>query len=179
MGSLLFCFRVGDEVIMLFRDDTFFSNSVINAYLLRFVFYKYRCHLGILNLPFFFWRMIPHKTKRGEAALARLKVYEGVPPPYDKMKRMVIPDALKWVLWIWYHVFSLFDCLSLDIDILPCWVLQTNQGVEASGWTQVLFAGQAFIWGGMEPLWDHQGMECLTIYFLNLFDCLAGSVSCV
>lgn len=40
-------------------------------------------------------RMIPHKTKRGEAALARLKVYEGVPPPYDKIKRMVIPDALK------------------------------------------------------------------------------------
>ena len=41
--------------------------------------------------------MIPHKTKRGAAALARLKAYEGVPPPYDKMKRMVIPDALKWV----------------------------------------------------------------------------------
>lgn len=40
-------------------------------------------------------RMIPHKTKRGAAALARLKVYEGVPPPYDKVKRMVIPDALK------------------------------------------------------------------------------------
>lgn len=40
-------------------------------------------------------RMIPHKSKRGAAALARLKVYEGVPPPYDKTKRMVIPDALK------------------------------------------------------------------------------------
>ncbi|GFP89864.1 60S ribosomal protein l13a-2 [Phtheirospermum japonicum] len=44
------------------------------------------------------WRtirwMIPHKTKRVEATLARLKVYEGVPPPYDKIKRMVIPDAL-------------------------------------------------------------------------------------
>ncbi|KAK9929961.1 hypothetical protein M0R45_027026 [Rubus argutus] len=46
-----------------------------------------------------FWRtvrgMIPHKTKRGAAALARLKAYEGVPPPFDKTKRMVIPDALK------------------------------------------------------------------------------------
>lgn len=42
-----------------------------------------------------FCRMIPHKTKRGAAALARLKAYEGVPPPYDKIKRMVIPDALK------------------------------------------------------------------------------------
>ena len=45
----------------------------------------------------FFCSMIPHKTKRGEAALARLKTYEGVPPPYDRTKRMVIPDALKYV----------------------------------------------------------------------------------
>ncbi|KAJ2547899.1 60S ribosomal protein L16A [Coemansia sp. RSA 1933] len=39
--------------------------------------------------------MIPHKTSRGEAALGRLKVFEGVPPPYDKAKRMVIPRALR------------------------------------------------------------------------------------
>ncbi|KAJ1955381.1 60S ribosomal protein L16A [Linderina pennispora] len=39
--------------------------------------------------------MIPHKTARGEAALARLKVFEGVPPPYDKQKRMVVPRALR------------------------------------------------------------------------------------
>lgn len=39
--------------------------------------------------------MIPHKTERGAAALQRLKVFEGVPAPYDKMKRMVIPAALK------------------------------------------------------------------------------------
>ncbi|KAJ2383833.1 60S ribosomal protein L16A, partial [Coemansia sp. RSA 2603] len=39
--------------------------------------------------------MIPHKTARGEAALGRVKVFEGVPPPYDKMKRMVIPRALR------------------------------------------------------------------------------------
>lgn len=39
--------------------------------------------------------MIPHKTARGEAALGRLKVFEGVPPPYDKTKRMVIPRALR------------------------------------------------------------------------------------
>ncbi|PQM42845.1 60S ribosomal protein L13a-4 [Prunus yedoensis var. nudiflora] len=42
--------------------------------------------------------MIPHKTKHGFAAvLARLKADEGVPDaPYDKIKRMVIPDALKY-----------------------------------------------------------------------------------
>jgi large subunit ribosomal protein L13Ae len=48
--------------------------------------------------------MIPHKTKRGEAALARLKTYEGVPPPYDRTKRMVIPDALKYV-WLFFHYY--------------------------------------------------------------------------
>src|ERR1700761_4703355 len=39
--------------------------------------------------------MIPHKTSRGAAALERLKVFEGVPPPYDKKKRMVVPQALR------------------------------------------------------------------------------------
>ncbi|CDH56068.1 60s ribosomal protein l16 [Lichtheimia corymbifera JMRC:FSU:9682] len=39
--------------------------------------------------------MIPHKTARGAAALDRIKLFEGVPAPYDKVKRMVIPDALR------------------------------------------------------------------------------------
>eukprot|EP00163_Fabomonas_tropica_P017973 TRINITY_DN319_c0_g1_i2.p1 TRINITY_DN319_c0_g1~~TRINITY_DN319_c0_g1_i2.p1 ORF type:complete len:201 (+),score=71.09 TRINITY_DN319_c0_g1_i2:495-1097(+) len=39
--------------------------------------------------------MIPHKTSRGAAALERLKVFEGVPPPYDKVKRVVVPQALR------------------------------------------------------------------------------------
>eukprot|EP00890_Picochlorum_soloecismus_P003265 jgi/Picsp_1/393/NSC_00391-R1_protein len=45
------------------------------------------------------WRtvrgMVPHKTARGAAAMERMKSFEGVPAPYDKVKRMVIPDALK------------------------------------------------------------------------------------
>jgi large subunit ribosomal protein L13Ae len=39
--------------------------------------------------------MIPRKTIRGQNALHRLKVYEGIPAPYDKMKRMVVPQALR------------------------------------------------------------------------------------
>ncbi|XP_050208548.1 60S ribosomal protein L13a-3-like [Mercurialis annua] len=66
-----------------------------------------------------FWRtvrgMIPHKTKRGEAALARLKVYEGVPPPYDKMKRMVIPDALKVLRLQSGHKYCLLGRLSSEV----------------------------------------------------------------
>lgn len=66
-----------------------------------------------------FWRtvrgMIPHKTKRGEAALARLKVYEGIPPPYDKTKRMVIPDALKVLRLQKGHKYCLLGRLSSEV----------------------------------------------------------------
>ncbi|KAL4832749.1 hypothetical protein H8958_015063 [Nasalis larvatus] len=41
--------------------------------------------------------LLPHKTKRGQAALDCLKVFNGIPPPYDKKKRMVVPAALKVV----------------------------------------------------------------------------------
>jgi len=39
--------------------------------------------------------MLPHKTNRGKEALYLFKSFEGIPAPYDKMKRMVIPSALK------------------------------------------------------------------------------------
>lgn len=46
-----------------------------------------------------FWRcvrgMLPHKTPRGVAAMSRLKTFEGVPPPYDHKKRVVVPQALR------------------------------------------------------------------------------------
>ncbi|KAK5784111.1 60S ribosomal L13a-4 -like protein [Gossypium arboreum] len=66
-----------------------------------------------------FWRtvrgMIPHKTKRGAAALARLKSYEGVPSPYDKVKRMVIPDALKVLRLLKGHKYCLLGRLSSEV----------------------------------------------------------------
>jgi len=50
-----------------------------------------------------FWRtvrgMLPHKTARGAEALNRLKAFEGVPAPFDRLKRMVVPAALR-VLWL-------------------------------------------------------------------------------
>mmetsp|Transcript_19109 Transcript_19109/g.20712 ORF Transcript_19109/g.20712 Transcript_19109/m.20712 type:complete len:198 (+) Transcript_19109:54-647(+) len=46
-----------------------------------------------------FWRtlrgMLPHKTVRGQLAIGRLAVFEGIPEPYDKKKRVVVPAALK------------------------------------------------------------------------------------
>jgi large subunit ribosomal protein L13Ae len=46
-----------------------------------------------------FWRstrgMLPHKEQRGLDALQHLKVFEGIPYPYDQKKRMVVPSALR------------------------------------------------------------------------------------
>lgn len=39
--------------------------------------------------------MVNQKTARGQAALKRLSTFEGVPAPYDKQKRVVVPAALK------------------------------------------------------------------------------------
>ncbi|KAH3725253.1 hypothetical protein DPMN_051088 [Dreissena polymorpha] len=39
--------------------------------------------------------MVPHRTARGISAMSKLKVYEGIPPPFDKQKRKVVPSALK------------------------------------------------------------------------------------
>ena len=45
------------------------------------------------------WRtvrgMLPHKTARGQSALQRMKVFDGVPTPYDKKKKMTVPQAAK------------------------------------------------------------------------------------
>jgi len=46
-----------------------------------------------------FWKnirgMLPHKEARGAAALASLRLFDGIPYPYDQKKRMVVPNALK------------------------------------------------------------------------------------
>jgi large subunit ribosomal protein L13Ae len=39
--------------------------------------------------------MVPHKSARGAEALKRIKLFEGVPPPYDKKKKVVVPAALR------------------------------------------------------------------------------------
>lgn len=45
------------------------------------------------------WRtirgMVNQKTSRGQDALARLSTFEGIPHPYDKKKRVVVPAALR------------------------------------------------------------------------------------
>ena len=57
--------------------------------------YHYKCPSKI------FWRavrgMVPHKTKKGTAALNRMKIFEGCPHPYATRKKMCVARALKVV----------------------------------------------------------------------------------
>merc|ERR1711865_922859 len=39
--------------------------------------------------------MMPHKCSRGAKALEKLACFVGVPSPYDKVKSMIVPCALK------------------------------------------------------------------------------------
>eukprot|EP00656_Telonema_subtile_P034177 TRINITY_DN382_c0_g1_i5.p1 TRINITY_DN382_c0_g1~~TRINITY_DN382_c0_g1_i5.p1 ORF type:complete len:127 (+),score=38.22 TRINITY_DN382_c0_g1_i5:114-494(+) len=39
--------------------------------------------------------MLPHKQFRGSAAYQRVKAVDGVPAPFDKVKKMVVPAALR------------------------------------------------------------------------------------
>jgi large subunit ribosomal protein L13Ae len=39
--------------------------------------------------------MVHQKTARGQEALSRLSTFEGIPAPYDKQKRVVVPAALR------------------------------------------------------------------------------------
>merc|ERR1711921_70537 len=41
--------------------------------------------------------MLPHKTARGQDAFNKLKAFEGIPAPYDKMRRVIVPSAFKQI----------------------------------------------------------------------------------
>jgi len=66
-----------------------------------------------------FWRavrgMLPHKIARGAEALGRLKIFEGVPAPYDTKKREVIPDALRAVKLSSFRKFCTLGDLSSQV----------------------------------------------------------------
>ena len=62
--------------------------------------------------------MLLHKTKQGQDALDHLKMFAGIPPPYDKKKRMVVPAALKVVRLKPTRKVSLQILLSDTLGIL-------------------------------------------------------------
>ena len=96
----------GQRIVVVRCEDINISGNFYRNKLKYLDFLRKRMNTKPSRGPFhfrapsrIFWRtvrgMIPHKTKRGMEAMNRLKVFDGVPPPYDKVKRMVVPSALR------------------------------------------------------------------------------------
>ncbi len=81
--------------------------------------------------------MLPHKTSRGAEALGRLKVFEGVPAPYDTKKREVVTDALRAVKLSSFRKFCTLGDLSSQVgwgkrDLVA--KLEDKRKERASAW---------------------------------------------
>ena len=118
-----------DDILIILLIDFSYSSSSFQVKYLEFL--RKRCNIQPSRGAFHFRApskifvrtvrgMIPHKTQRGQAALESLKAYEGVPAPYDKMKRVVVPSALRVLklkprravsLLFWFILFTHFSSL--------------------------------------------------------------------
>jgi large subunit ribosomal protein L13Ae len=96
----------GNKVIVVRCEQINISGNFYKNKLKYLSFLRKRCNVNPARGPFhfrapsrIFWKtvrgMLPHKTERGKQALRRLKTYEGIPPPYDRRKRVVVPGALR------------------------------------------------------------------------------------
>jgi len=99
--STVFVCNFTDSLLVLYSTSVVVRNRVKYAQ-----FRKKRMNTNPSRGPFhfkapakMFWRtvrgMVNQKTARGQAALGRLSTFEGTPHPYDKVKRQVVPAALK------------------------------------------------------------------------------------
>nr|ACO11694.1 60S ribosomal protein L13A [Caligus rogercresseyi] len=96
----------GNRVVVVRCEGINMSGNFYRNKLKYLKFLRLRCNVKPSRGPFHFRApskiflrtvrgMVPHKSERGKEALKRLQTFEGVPPPYDKKKKMVIPSALK------------------------------------------------------------------------------------
>lgn len=93
------------------------------------------------------WRtirgMLPHKSAKGQAALERLKVFEGIPAPYDKVGPHQIDSArvasLDWAVetgrcsgWLWAaagrHGFPFLRSTRTDLRCCGCFSTDEAHG---------------------------------------------------
>ncbi|KAK9879597.1 hypothetical protein WA026_006663 [Henosepilachna vigintioctopunctata] len=96
----------GGKVVVVRCEQLNISGKFERNKLKFLSFLRKRCNVNPARGPFhfrapsrIFWKtvrgMLPHKSERGKQALRRLKAYEGIPPPYDRRKRVVVPGALR------------------------------------------------------------------------------------
>lgn len=97
---------LGQKIVVVRCEEIAISGNFHRSKLKFMSFLRKRCNVKPARGPFhfrapsrIFWRtvrgMLPHKTHRGKAALLRLKAFDGIPQPYDRVKRQVHPAALR------------------------------------------------------------------------------------
>jgi len=96
----------GQRIVVVRCEELLRSGSLFRNKLSHHEFLRKRMNTNPRRGPFhfkapsrIFWRVVrgmtPHKTPKGAAALGKLKVFDGIPFPYDQKRRLVVPDALK------------------------------------------------------------------------------------
>ncbi|XP_039259979.2 large ribosomal subunit protein uL13-like [Styela clava] len=116
----------GQKIVVVRCEGLLISGNFYRNKLKYLDFLRKRINTNPKRGPFHFrapskilWRtvrgMLPHKLKRGEAALARLKAFEGIPPPYDKKKRVIVPSAIKVVKLKPHRKFAPLSRLSHEV----------------------------------------------------------------
>ena len=96
----------GRKVVVVRCEDLQLSGHFFRNKIKFLAYLRKRCNVNPARGPFHFrapsrmlWKavrgMVPHKTKRGHNALKRLKVYEGIPAPFDRQKRLCVPTAMR------------------------------------------------------------------------------------
>jgi large subunit ribosomal protein L13Ae len=96
----------GNKIIVIKSEKIQISGKHIRNKLKFLVKSKKRTNTNPKRGPFhfhspsqIFWKMIrgmlPHKTKKGTLAQMKIKIFEGVPKPFNRMKRFIIPAAFR------------------------------------------------------------------------------------
>jgi len=98
----------GQKIVCVRTEEISVSGSLFRN---KLIFEKFMMHRGSTKPsrgPHHYrsparmlWRtvrgMMNHFKARGQASLERLKVFEGCPHPFDKMKKLVVPHALRQI----------------------------------------------------------------------------------
>mmetsp|Transcript_7110 Transcript_7110/g.18107 ORF Transcript_7110/g.18107 Transcript_7110/m.18107 type:complete len:201 (+) Transcript_7110:57-659(+) len=117
---------IGQHVVVVRTEGIILSGGIVRARKQYEYFAKLKDNTKPSHGPYHYaspsrmlWRtvrgMIPHKTARGAAAFERFKAYEGIPPPYDKVKRAVVPEALKVLRLGAGHKYAVLGNLSEEV----------------------------------------------------------------
>ncbi|KAL0219145.1 hypothetical protein P9112_004798 [Eukaryota sp. TZLM1-RC] len=140
----------GQHVVVVRCEEVNMTGSVIRNQL-KYLAYLRKRHLSNPKRGQFHYRapsrivwrtirgMLPLRTDKGNAALNRLKVFDGVPTPYDKMKRQVIPAALRDLRLAPHRKYTVLKQISNQVGWKYGPViekLESQRKVKSAAWYQ-------------------------------------------